>query len=77
MNGLVTKITSKCEGKQVLVTTHSSYVLNKLGLDNLILVSSERGLHIRELPPNTVDYFKKLSGYDTLPYYPRQVRNSR
>lgn len=66
MNRLVVKISSKCKNKQVLVTTHSSYVLNKLGLDNLILVSPERGLHIRELPSNTVDYFKKLSGYDTL-----------
>lgn len=66
MNGLIAKIASRCEGKQVLVTTHSSYVLNKLGLDNLILISSERGLHIRELPLSTVNYFKKLSGYDTL-----------
>lgn len=66
MNRLVAKIASKCKDKQVLVTTHSSYVLNKLGLDNLILVSPERGLHIRELSPSTVDYFKKLSGYDTL-----------
>jgi len=66
MNRLVAKIGSKCEGAQVLVTTHSSYVLNKLGLDNLILVSSKWGLRIQDLTPGTVDYFKKLSGYDTL-----------
>lgn len=63
---LVAKIASKCEGKQVLVTTHSSYVLNKLGLDNLVLISPERGLRLRDLPPDTVDYFRKLSGFDTL-----------
>jgi ABC-type multidrug transport system ATPase subunit len=66
MNILVAKIAGKCKDKQVMVTTHSSYVLNKLGLDSLILVSPQRGLHIRDLPSTTVDYFQKLSGYDTL-----------
>lgn len=66
MNQLIAKIADKCKDKQVLITTHSSYVLNKLGLDSLILISPQHGLHIRNLPSTTVDYFKKLSGYDTL-----------
>lgn len=66
MNRLVRRIADECDGKQVLVTTHSSYVLNKLGLDNLILVSTTGAVRLGDLPPGTVDYFKKLSGYDTL-----------
>jgi putative ATP-dependent endonuclease of OLD family len=66
MNKLIDKIAIKCADKQVLLTTHSSYVLNKLGLDNLILLNSTGGLRISGLTPETGDYFRKLSGYDTL-----------
>ncbi len=66
LNLLVSKIAEKCKDKQVLVTTHSSFVLNKLGLDNLILLSSTKGARMGQLPHDTQDYFMKLSGYDTL-----------
>ena len=66
LNVLVRKIAERCEDKQVLVTTHSSFVLNKLGLDNLVLLTPSRGLRLTELPIDTLEYFKKLSGYDTL-----------
>jgi ABC-type cobalamin/Fe3+-siderophores transport system ATPase subunit len=66
LNILMEKITARCDGKQVLVTTHSSYVLNKLGLENLVLLTPQRGVRIADLPADTVDYFKKLPGYDTL-----------
>jgi putative ATP-dependent endonuclease of OLD family len=66
LNIVMEKITGKCDGKQVLVTTHSSYVLNKLGLGNLVLLTPARGTRITDLPPDTVDYFEKLPGYDTL-----------
>ncbi|GAA2351807.1 ATP-dependent nuclease [Dactylosporangium salmoneum] len=66
LNQLIDKVIQKCAGKQVLVTTHSAYILNKLGLDELVLLSPEGGHRITDLPPSTVDYFKKLSGYDTL-----------
>lgn len=66
LNVLVSKIAGKCAGKQVFLTTHSSYVLNKLGLENLVLLTPVTGLKLSALPPGTQDYFKKLSGYDTL-----------
>lgn len=66
MNILVSKITDKCEGKQIITTTHSAYVLNKLGLEHLILIHDSNVATLRNLPPDTQDYFKKLSGYDTL-----------
>jgi putative ATP-dependent endonuclease of the OLD family len=66
LNTLLERITRRCVGKQVLVTTHSSYVLNKLGIGNLILLGPAHGVPITELPSDTVDYFRKLPGYDTL-----------
>jgi putative ATP-dependent endonuclease of OLD family len=66
LNILVRKIAERCEGKQVLVTTHSSFVLNKLGLDKLVLLTPTSGMRLTDLPEDTLEYFKKLSGYDTL-----------
>lgn len=66
LNALVHRISERCEGKQVLVSTHSSYVLNKLGLDNLVLLHEGKNMRLEDLPSDTLDYFKKLSGYDTL-----------
>jgi len=63
---LVSKIESRCEGKQVIVATHSSFVLNKLGLDKLVLLGSGTPFRLTSLSRETSDYFKKLSGYDTL-----------
>lgn len=66
MNTLISKIKSKCEGKQIILTTHSAYVLNKLGLEYLILLAGEEIATLKQLPADTQDYFRKLSGYDTL-----------
>ena len=66
LNMLISKIEEKCKNKQVLISTHSSYVLNKLGLDNLILLNERQSTKIGALPNDTEGYFKKLSGYDTL-----------
>jgi len=54
------------EQQQIFVTTHSSFVLNRLGLDSLLLVGPEGALRIPDLDPETVSYFRKLPGYDTL-----------
>ncbi len=67
MNILVEKIAAKCKDKQIIITTHSTFVLNKLGLDNLILWGEDKKtMKLKELNPTTEDYFKKLAGYDTL-----------
>ncbi|WP_262702436.1 MULTISPECIES: ATP-dependent nuclease [Streptomyces] len=63
---LVHNISEKCKDRQVFITTHSSYVLNKLGLDKLVLLSSTEGVRLDRLPDGTQNYFRKLSGYDTL-----------
>jgi hypothetical protein len=52
--------------QQLFVTTHSSFVLNRLGLDALLLVGPSNAPKIPDLSPDTVAYFQKLPGYDTL-----------
>ncbi len=67
LNQFLNHINDNCKGKQIIVTTHSSFVANKLGLDNLTLLSSnKKTFNISDLDPITKKYFKKLSGYDTL-----------
>lgn len=66
MNILIDRIATSCEGKQIFATTHSAYVLNKLGIDKVVLLHNKKAMFLRNLPPETQAYFKKLSGYDTL-----------
>lgn len=63
---LLRRIEERCVGKQLIVTTHSTYVLNKLGLHAFVLLGEGRATRITDLPPKTVNYFKCLAGYDTL-----------
>ena len=54
------------EHQQLFITTHSSFVINRLGLDGLHLLGSGNPCKINEMDPGTVSYFQKLPGYDTL-----------
>ncbi|WP_328995786.1 AAA family ATPase [Kribbella sp. NBC_01245] len=63
---LVSRIETLAGSRQVFLTTHSSFVLNRLGLDKLILLHEGKKAEFGDLPKETVKYFKKLSGYDTL-----------
>nr|WP_276974855.1 AAA family ATPase [Ferrimicrobium acidiphilum] len=64
--GLIEQVDSQSEGRQVFIATHSSFVVNKLGLGRLMLLSESGIGRIVDLPAGTQDYFKKLAGYDTL-----------
>lgn len=63
---LINRIDAKCANKQVIIATHSTYVLNKLGIENLVLLGMAEPSRITDLSPDTVDFFKKLPGFDTL-----------
>ncbi len=52
--------------RQVFITTHSPFVLNRLGLDRLILLSDGRSTKFNSLSEDTILYYKKISGFDTL-----------
>jgi energy-coupling factor transporter ATP-binding protein EcfA2 len=63
---LISRISAKCAGKQLVTATHSTYVLNKLGIENLVLLGIAGPTRITDLTPDTVEFFKKLPGFDTL-----------
>lgn len=67
LNMFMDDIRKDCADRQVIITTHSAFVLNKLGIDNLRLIShSGQTATLAGLTPDTKDYFMKLPGYDTL-----------
>jgi len=66
LNQLIQDINDKCIEKQILISTHSSFVANKLGLENLLIIENKIPVRLSDLPENTQDFFEKLPGYDTL-----------
>lgn len=66
LNRLLAIIESMRGQRQVLISTHSNFVANKLGLDFLLLLHKQKILHLNTLQESTNYFFKKLSGYDTL-----------
>lgn len=66
LNQLIKDIHDKCQEKQILISTHSSFVANKLGLDKLILLHNRTYTRLTELEKSTQDFFEKIPGYDTL-----------
>ena len=64
LNQLLKSIKENYEDKQIVISTHSSFVSNKLGLDNLILLNQQKITRFDELKAK--DFFEKIAGYDTL-----------
>ena len=66
LNEFIENITKSCADKQIVITTHSSYVANKLGLEHIILLNNLKHTKLSDLSPETYNFFKKLPGYATL-----------
>lgn len=66
LNELIFDLKTGSVGKQVIISTHSSFVANKLGLKSLILLNNQRSMTFEALSDETMEFFEKLSGYDTL-----------
>ena len=72
LNKLIKHIKDGHDEKQIIVSTHSSFVANKLGLGSLILLNFDKSslkrneIRITDLDDKTKRYFEKLAGYDTL-----------
>lgn len=65
LSKLVQDIEDQRDGKQLFLTTHSSYVLNKLSIDKICLLhDTYKRLHL--LDKGVVKTLKRLPGYDTL-----------
>lgn len=66
LNQLISDIKNDSGEKQILISTHSSFVANKLGLEHLILLNNRATIKLSEVSPDTYRFFEKLAGYDTL-----------
>ena len=72
LNELINYIKDNHKEKQILISTHSSFVANKVGLDSLILLNineinkKRKEFRMNRLNSDTENYFEKLAGYDTL-----------
>lgn len=66
LNKFITNIKTKCEGKQIIITTHDNFVANKLSLKNLILLNDKKTTRLSNLDQETFEFFEKLPGYETL-----------
>lgn len=51
LNSLINQIKNKKDTKQIIISTHSSFVANKLGLENLILIDNKKTKFFKDLPP--------------------------
>lgn len=66
LNALISHVASRRRERQLLITTHSSFVLNKLGVEAVILFHRGSWLTLKNLAIGTQDYFMRLPGHDTL-----------
>ncbi|MEY8870097.1 ATP-dependent endonuclease [Meridianimaribacter flavus] len=62
---LISYIEKRNNDKQLFLTTHSSYVLNKLSVDKLCLLSNDYS-RLGDIDKGTIKTLKRLPGYDTL-----------
>ena len=66
LNKLLAHLSARCEGKQLVVTTHSSFVLNKLGIEGVMMFNGTAGVTLDDLPKEIKSYFRRVPGHDTL-----------
>lgn len=66
LSELMGVIEKAASGRQIIASTHSSFVANKLGLENLILLSGDNCCSMQSIKTETFEFFKKVAGYDTL-----------
>ena len=62
---LIKYIEENATGQQIFVSTHSSYVLNKLSFEKICLLSKQY-IRLSDVDTSTVKTLKRLPGYDTL-----------
>lgn len=65
---LIAQLETLSKNRQTFISTHSSFVLNRLGLDQLILLNAGKASKFKDLnvKNNTKRFFQKLPGFDTL-----------
>ncbi len=66
LNALVKDMSERRGARQLLVTTHSSFVMNKLDVGSVWLLANGKSTTLSALSADTRRYFLKLPGHDTL-----------
>ncbi|MFZ2545074.1 MAG: AAA family ATPase [Candidatus Saccharimonadales bacterium] len=67
LNNLITYIEDTHSSKQIIISTHSSFVANKLGLEKLVFISpGHKSLRLDDIDKDAQLFFRKLPGFDTL-----------
>lgn len=67
LHSFISHIEEKNASCQIIMTTHSSMVCNRLDLGNLILLGlSKKPTYFKNLDKDTRSFFQKVSGFDTL-----------
>lgn len=66
LNQLIDMMSSSNQEKQIIMTTHSSFVANKANLSHLIMIRDGKTSRLKDLDEETSTFFEKLAGYDTL-----------
>ncbi|MCC9043882.1 AAA family ATPase [Myroides sp. M-43] len=66
LNEFIMCLQNELVSKQLIVSTHSSFIANKLGLENLVLINDKKSMRLNELTLETQNFFKKLPGFQTL-----------
>ncbi len=66
LNKLVHSLIKACCQKQLIITTHSTFLMNKIGIDKAIFINGKDTTTMNGIEKGTKEYFQKLPGYDTL-----------
>lgn len=66
LNSLLESMEKHLVDKQVICSTHSSFVANKLGLTKIRMIDNRRVVTFSEINQETTHFFQKVAGYDTL-----------
>jgi putative ATP-dependent endonuclease of the OLD family len=66
LNALINHISKTRRDRQLIITTHSSFVLNKLGVENVLLFGRDTSATLNAVSKETREYFLRLPGHDTL-----------
>lgn len=66
LNKLVSNLVKSCHEKQLIITTHSTFLMNKIGIDKVIFLNDGITASMAGVNEETKQYFQKLPGYDTL-----------
>jgi predicted ATP-dependent endonuclease of OLD family len=66
LNALISRLQERGPDKQFIISTHSSFVVNKLGIADVLLFKRDSNVRLTDLDPDTQSYFRKLPGHDTL-----------